>query len=122
MKLKLRDLKTAVEPMEKIMTMELPISVGYKLKRLADKVNPILATFNMKRNELITKLGTKDKNGTFTVKRDSKNWTEFAKQEEMLLDIEEEIDFKPIDIKSVADVKIPAVYVVDWLFTDETNN
>ncbi len=94
----------AKEPLDKLMALKLPISTGYKLAKLAAKLNGRRGAVDAVRNGLIQKYGTED-HGNFTVKQDGENWPKFLTEFNELMAIEEEVVFEPVKIPGKWDGK-----------------
>lgn len=99
-----------------LLSANLPVKFSYKIKRLGDKLEPILKAYNEKRNELIVEYGEKQEDGTVLVKDLEKQKLFFSKIKE-LLDTEEDLDFEKIKTSDVEDVIIPAKDLIDFIFT-----
>lgn len=117
MKVKLKEILETTQQFQKLVEVDFPVAISYRLRRLVDKLNPIIASYNVKRDELIKKFGTKTKDGVYTVK-DKDKLVKFREQEEILGEIEESIEFTPISIEELGDVKISPNLLVSWAFTD----
>ena len=93
------------EPLDNLMALKLPISTGYKLARLAAKLNERRNAIDVVRNGLIKKYG-QEKEGNFTVKPESENWTKFVEDFNSLMALEEEMVIEVLKIPSKWDGKI----------------
>ena len=94
----------------------LPIKVSYRLKRLISKLQPIITVYEEKKNELIKELGTENEDKTISVKTDKLK--EFFAELNDLLDTDEEIDFEPIKLDELGDVKIESKNIIDFIFVE----
>lgn len=115
MKIKLSQIVGNIENIKALQEIALPVKVSYKIKRLVDKLNPILKSYDEKRNDLIKEFGDEQEDGNFAVK-DPEKLKEFAEKLQELLDMEEEIDFEKINIDSLGDIKLEAKIIVDFIF------
>ena len=132
MKVKLSQIINAVnvtkeEPKSQLAKLQekgFPIKISYRIKRLADKLQPVLDSYNSKREELIKEFGEEyevEKDGktekVFGVKDPEKLKLFVAKFNE-LVEIEEEIDFEPISISLVENVEVSAKDLPDFIFVE----
>jgi len=117
MKVKLKDILETTQVFQKLVEVDFPVAISYRLRRLVDKLNPIIASYNVKRDELIKKYGTKTKDGVYTVK-DKDKLIKFREQEEILGNLEEDIEFTPISISDLGDIKISPAFLISWVFTE----
>jgi len=131
MKIKLRDIvnswtnipenkdtgtEAETSPIENLLKADFKFKVSYRIRRLTDKLQAILDTYNLQRQELIKKFGEKDEEtGNFTVK-DPEKLKEFWKELNEMLDVEEEIEFDKIKQEEVEDVKLKAKDIVNFIF------
>jgi hypothetical protein len=84
---------------------------------LVDKINPIVETYNQKRNDLIMELGEKQEDGSTKVV-DPDKVKEFSEKLMELLTVEEEIDYTKIKVDELGDVKIEPAKLVDFVFEE----
>lgn len=117
MKIKLSDVVNNIESLKNLQNLNLPVRVSYKIKRLVDRLNPILKTYDEKRTELVNEFGEKDDKGDVSVK-DPEKLKLFLEKFNELISVEEEVEFEPIKIKELGDVVIPAKDLVDFVFTE----
>jgi len=115
MKLKLSTIVNSVENLKALQTKEMPIKVSYKIKRLIDKLAPILKAYEEKRTELIKEYGEEQEDKTLSVTDPEKLKIFFEKLNEVL-EIEEEIDFEPIKIEEMGNVVVSPNQLVDYIF------
>lgn len=83
----------------KLAKVKLPIGLNFKLTRIGQKTQEVFNTFSVMKDELVIKLGT-----PIEGKENQFNFTEtngklFSEAIQELLDVEQEIDIHPIDIK-----------------------
>lgn len=117
MKLKLSEIVNNEKGIEALAAVELPIKISYNIKRLIRKIRPELDTYIEARNSLITELGEEDpKTKNITVKPE--NSQEYARRLGELLDVEVEIDFEPIKISDLGDIKVSSNALVEWMFEE----
>ena len=118
MKLKLSQIVNSIESLNVLVDTKFPAKVSYRLKRIVDKVNPILKTYNEKRDELITEYGTKDEvSGNMSV-TDPEKIKLFMEKLNEILEVEEEVDITPIPSEFLGDTEVEAKHIVDFVFTD----
>lgn len=122
--MKLKDLVTSIESINKLNAEKLPVSAGYKLSVFFKKVNPELTAWETARKELIEELGTKklDEDGKETDKYEfaEDKVKEFNDKIEELLNQEVNIEIPEITIADLGDIKIEPKYLMalDWLIKD----
>jgi hypothetical protein len=110
-KIKLGEIINIIESLNNILIKEIPIKTAYMLSKLAQKIEPELKNFQNSNNKLIEKYGQRDENneiinnnGIVPIILDKKE--DYKKEIEELLNIEIDIDFEPMSIKSLGDIKI----------------
>ena len=98
-------------PLSVLLETKMPIKTSYWLKRFVDKIQPILKTYDEKRNDLIKEYGEEDKSvmvngeGQFSVKDPEKIKLFFEKLNE-LLETEEEVEFTPFKLEDFGNSEI----------------
>ena len=123
MKITLNDIVSNIDNLKALQEIKFPIKVSYRLKRLIDKLDPILTNYDEKRNELVVKYGEKQldkggkEDGTVAVK-DPKRLEKFAVELKELLAIEETIDFETIKLSEVGDVQIETKSLISFVFSE----
>lgn len=116
MKILLSDVVSQVENIRALQEISFPVKVSYKIKRLVDKLKPILETYNEKRTELVKKYGEENEDKSFSVKEE--NLKEFYKELSELSSNEEEVEFEKIKVSELGDIKLEAKLLVDFIFTE----
>ena len=124
MKVTLNEVRQMQPGLDVILAKELPVKTAYWLVRFLDKIrNEIGATERM-RVKMIDKYAKKDKDGKFIMKKDEKgkdlqeydftkeNFVKFAKEYDDLSQIEMDIDFKPIKLADLGDIKLKPVVLI----------
>lgn len=116
MKFKLNEIRLATEGLGEILEKELPVKTAYWLARFLDKVNSENASMEKARIILVKKCAKKDKKGNplFVKDKDGKDTNQYditdmdAFQNEFieLTNEEVEIDFKPIKLEALGDIKL----------------
>lgn len=118
MKIKLSDIIDNIDNIRALGEVDFPVKVSYSIKRLIRKIQPEIDIYNEKRNEFIKELGEEDpKTKEFSVK-DPEKLKEFGERLIELVGVEVEIDFIPISIVSLGDIKMSSNKIVDWMFAD----
>jgi len=112
--IKLADIVGNVENIKGLQEINFPVKVSYRLMRLANKLDPILKSFDSSRNAIIKELGTLGEDGNTTVQPE--NILEFQTKLGDLLETTEEIDFEPISIEDLGDVEVAPKLLVNWIF------
>lgn len=98
MKLKNGDLFLCKEPLKRLVERDdIPIKYGLPIARLARKLGEEIDLIDQKREGLIRKYGEqKDKNVSITP--ESTNWEKFVNEFNELIEIEVEVNVKPVKI------------------------
>ena len=114
MKFKLAELKPFAEGLKEILDVELPIKPAYWLGKLLVKVENELKHFEEARLKLIAKHSIeKDEKGRPKVDETTNRYVvdeeAFGKEFIELCDEEIEIDFKPITLDELGDVKLKPI-------------
>lgn len=112
MQITLKELLESEGSLSKLLTLPLPIKTSYRLTKLTKKVNSELRDFKEKRNELILKHGEKDEKGRASVKADSPQMVEFAKEMNDLIGLDINLDCDRVSINMTDDLKLSAVDLV----------
>ena len=119
MKIKAGEIRFIHEGLKEILQIELPVKPAYWLARFLTKLNQETESFEKARLNLAIKHAKKDKEGKALYKKDKdgKQLNEYdvpdieAFNKEFLLLAEEEfeIDFKPIKLDDLGDIKLKPV-------------
>jgi len=119
MKFKLNEIRLATEGLAEILEKELPVKTAYWLARFLDKVNSENASMEKARINLVKKHAKKDDKGNpmFVKDKDGKDTNQYdipdvdAFQNEFieLTNEEVEIDFKPIKLEQLGDIKLKPI-------------
>src|SRR5579885_1921127 len=117
MQIKLQTLVDTQESLMKLSRVVLPVKISYRVRKVLNKVNSEVKTWQEQRFELIKELGTQTdpKNDTWELK--SENNTLFTKKMKELGDLDVEIDFEKINIDDLGPIQIPADSLVEWVFS-----
>ncbi len=115
MKIKLADVINNQDNIRALQEVKLPVKISYRIKRLVDRLQSPLKTYEEKRNELVKEFGDEQEDKTFAVKDPEKLKLFMAKFNE-LVQVEEEIEFEKIKIDDLGDVKVEARLLVDFIF------
>ena len=123
MKFNLNEVRAMTQGLDVILGTELPIKPAYWLARFLDKVQSEMKALENARMKLIEKYAKKDKDGKPVMKKDkdgkqrdpqqydltAKNMEEFEKEFAELGKEEFEIDFKPIKLDQLGDIKLKPI-------------
>jgi hypothetical protein len=119
MKIKAGELKIIGEGLEEILTKEIPIKPAYWLARFLNKLQIEFGIFEKARMHLVDKhvkldednkpLFKKDKEGKDTNRYDIADMNAFQKEFDQLVEEEIEINFKPIKLADLGDIKIKPI-------------
>lgn len=117
MQIKLKDILENVQSIKNLQMLNLPVKVSYRIKRLNDRLKPILASYEEKRTDLIKEFGEVDEQGNFEVK-DPEKLKEFIVKITELQSIEEEVEFEAINISELGNITVSANDLVSFIFTE----
>lgn len=124
MKFNLNEVRAMTEGLDVILQTELPVKPSYWLARFLDKVQSEMTAMEKARMKLIEKYAKKDKDGKPIFKKDKdgkqmneydltkKNLEAFGKEFATLGEEEFEIDFKPIKLDQLGDIKLKPMVLV----------
>lgn len=121
-KLKLSQLVTSAEALRNLTNTKLPIKISYQLSRLVSEFDTEMKTYDEKRRELITELGTKNlETGETSIDPNNKEVADkFYSEMGKLMDVEVDLKFaEKIKIADLGDIKIEATSLPEWLFSSE---
>lgn len=114
-KVSLNEVVSNIGNIKDLQEVKLPVKISYKIMRLVNKLDPILKSYNAKRDELIKEFGEENEDGNFQVK-DPKKLKLFAEKLSELLTTPDEIDFEPISIDDLGNIELPAKLLVGFIF------
>ena len=119
MKIKAGEIRFINEGLREILEKELPVKPAYWLARFLTKLNQETESFEKARVNLVVKHAKKDKEGKPLFKKDAEgkklneydvpDMEAFNKEFLLLAEEEFEIDFKPIKLDDLGDIKIKPV-------------
>ncbi len=115
MKIQIKEVVNNVENIKALQEVSLPIKVSYKIKRLVDKLNPIVKSYEEKRTDLVKEFGEKQEDESVSV-TDPEKLKLFVEKLNELLAIEEELDFEPIKLEELGEISIAPKDLVDFIF------
>jgi len=104
MKLALGDIRLMKDPMIKLLDEPLPIKIAWKLTKLVKVFDKELGEIEEFRVNLIKKMGVSGEDGSIKVPDDKME--EFIEEFNELLQNEVEVDFEPIEVEQLGDIKI----------------
>ena len=126
MKFRLREIRTMQAGLDAILVMDIPVKPAYWLARFLDRVRSAIGATEKTRVKLAEKYVKKDKNGKLMLKKDNKgkqiepaeydftkeNLIKFGKEYTELSEQEFDIDFKPIKLADLGNIKLkPIVFI-----------
>ena len=123
--MKLEKLLNSKESLSELSNKDLPISIGFKIKKIMDEYNLLEELYKNKVKKLYIEYGEKVENspeGVFEILVDNRDI--FKEKVEAILNEEvlEDIDDKKIDlselIKSNLSIKPITLFALDWLIED----
>jgi hypothetical protein len=91
----LGELKSIEESLRKLVAVQLPIVLSYKLSKVIKKINDALTSLEEHRLTLVQRYGDSQPDGSIKVPPDKVE--EFMTEYNQLLGVEVEIDFSPIE-------------------------
>lgn len=118
MQIRLKQIIAANDALKKLSTINLPIKISYRLRRLDDKVKSILGTYEEARVSLVKEYGQTQDDGTFSVSDPEKLKTFWEKTSE-LQEVEENIEFDKIKLEDMGSISIAPEALVEWIFDAE---
>jgi len=120
MKVTLEKVYVAQQSLTKLLSQDMPSSLAFRLSRLAKQVKSELDTFEENRIKLVKKYSTSGKEKKSpavdpeqSVKVHPDKMKEFSAELMAMLAVEIELDFEPISVKDLGDVKISAIDLVN---------
>ncbi len=116
MKIKVSQIVESVESIKSIQEVKLPVKIAYRIKRLVDKLAPILKSYEEKRVDLVKEMGEETKDGQYQVSADKIK--AFMSKLGELQSVDEEIEFEPIKISEIGEATIQAKDLVDFIFSE----
>lgn len=121
MKIKLSELWNSQNVLKQLNMMNgIPIKTSYWIAKNTKKISKELGTVEEKRKELVSKFGKENENKELSVPQE--NLEAFHKEFQELLDVEIDVDIKPIYIgEFTLETKLSGqdMIAIDYLFTDE---
>lgn len=123
MEIRIGDIVGNVINIQELQKIKLPVKVSYKIMRLANKLDPILKSFNESKDALIKEYGepaegAMEVNGvpqSYSV-TDPAKLPEFTTKLGELLDTKEKVDFEPIKVEDLSDIQLEANLLVPFIF------
>lgn len=105
MQVKLSTVINAQAGLKKILTKELPIKVSFRLSKLALSLEAELQNFNTARSKLFEKYGERKEDDIIIPKEKT---GDFNTELEELLDVDIKLDYDPILVSDLGDIKLSA--------------
>ncbi len=118
MKVKLSEIVESIQPLKSLLEVKLPVKTSYRIKRLTDRLNPIISSYEERQNALVKEYGVEVSKDRWEVKDPEMLKTYFEKLNEMLA-IEEEVEFEPIKVSDLGEVSLEPKNIVPWIFIHE---
>ena len=112
MKIKLEKLKIMEKSLSKLLDKELDVIVAYKISKLVKQTTQDLTILEENRIKLVRKYSSKEaaKDGTVSVDRDKQ--MDFHNEFRKLLEQEVEVDFEPIPMEQLGDIKLTPIDIL----------
>lgn len=117
MKVRLFEIYSSVNILNKLVNVSLPAKTSYKFVKVMQKFNDELKLLEEQRQKLINKYGAEGENG-FTVTEENKET--FIKEFSDLMEVELDIDWEPISIDSFgeAELSVADISKIQFLLKD----
>lgn len=118
MKITMGELFNGKDVLEKLVGLDINVQAAFKLNRMVRAINEELVLFEEQRQKLINKYGENQEDGSVMVTPE--NQEEFHKELIDLFNVEINLQFDPISVKGLGDVKISAaeLMMIDKLLTE----
>ena len=114
-----KGIKAEKSSFQVLLGANLPVKTSYRIKRLGDKLEPILKAYNEKRNELVKEFGELDEKTQNWNVSDPEKLKLFIVKMKELLDTEEDLEFEKVKISELGDDTIlPAKDIIGWIFEE----
>ena len=110
MKVKLFDVNRAHPILKKLLTMELPIKIAFKLSRFAKAFNDVYESLEERRVALVEKYGEALPDGGHKVEGESV--VPFQAEFGELLQLEADVACEPLNLDELGDVKLTVLEVL----------
>lgn len=104
-KIKLKELRDITGSLAKLVTMDLPVKISYRMTKIAKLIKNELQEVEDQRTELVKKYGEKTEQGLMVKEKIE----EFNKEFNEFLDEEIEISYIPVNLSSIEDRKLSAL-------------
>ena len=114
--IKLNELKGIMEGLSDILSKELPVQPAYLFGKLAKKIRKEFNELEENRMKLVHKYALKDSENNLVVEDGQYKVSDresFAKEFSELLETEVEIEFTPVSLEKLGDVKISPKTMID---------
>ena len=123
MEIRLGDILGNVDNIQELQKVKLPVKVSYKIMRLANKLDPILKSFNESKDALVKEFGEPKKDGV-EINGEAQNYSvtdptklvQYVAKLGELLDTKESVEFTPIKVEDLGDVVLEAKLLVPFIF------
>jgi len=113
--IKLGELRTIIEGINEILGKELPIKSAYWLGKLAKKIQKEFAELEENRIKLVQKYVLRDESDNPVIENDKfifSDTNSFNAQFSELLETDVEIDFTPLEVEKLGDVKLSPIAMI----------
>ena len=121
----------AIEPLNKLVLLKLPIKVGFSLLKTIKKIDEINSLVTKKREEIVNTYASRNADGSVVKSKDAAgndventvqivNMVGFEKDMSDLMNFVNEVDVTPIKVVDVEHhvVELEVLAKLDWLFTE----
>ena len=104
MKIKNGDLYVCKDPLQNLLRISMPAKYGFPLAKTAKKLLEEIKLVEDSVNGLIVKYGSKDEKGNTSIDEKHENWAKFGRDYNELMDLDNEITIRKVQIPSDIDV------------------
>ena len=121
MKLKNLQIMQSEQVLMKLKKQELPILVAYKLNKVIKALDEKLKFIKSQRDEIIKRYGKEEENGSYMIDgNDTENVNKYFDDYNLILEVEEEVEFEKLDMNDFVNVKLTSdeVGLVSFLFEE----
>lgn len=109
------ELLAAIDPLKKLMAMQMPIVAAHRLSRAARPIADELTAYEKSRVALFEKYGEMADDGQWHVLRDSHNYQQFEREYFDLLGDKVQLDIQPVTIDALGQLQVtPQVMGACW--------
>ncbi|MEM3091778.1 MAG: hypothetical protein QXD05_01455 [Candidatus Pacearchaeota archaeon] len=114
MEITIKQLIESAESLAILAQKDMPIKTSYKLGKLLNKIREELKLYEEQRNNLIKKYGKDIGGGNYQIdENDEEAINKFKKEHEELINLTVNIEYEPISLDSLGDIKISPMHMAN---------